>query len=213
MFFQISRSIFNGKTLLRTLMNLELRKYSLEGKVLDVGGGEKPSYFNFLKTGGSEIVNIDFKSDRGLNLDLEKDALPFRDGEIDKVLMFNILEHIYNYNHLISESYRVLKPGGGVLGFVPFLINYHPDPHDYFRYTKEALFKIFTSNRFEVIEIKEVGGGPFYVNYNNIAPSLPKFFRILLFPFYYLFDKFFLTFRPKARERFPLGFLFLLEKN
>ncbi|TSC61341.1 MAG: type 11 methyltransferase [Parcubacteria group bacterium Gr01-1014_107] len=193
-------------------MNWELRNHSVKGRVLDIGGGEEPSYFNFLNAEKAHIINIDFKNRGGLRVDLEKDVLPFENGQADYVLMFNILEHIYNYHFLVTECHRVLKKGGEALGFVPFLINYHPDPHDYFRYTKEALFKIFSSNHFEVKEIREVGLGPLAVNYNNLAPSLPKVLRILIFPFYYFLDKLFLRFRPKASERYPLGYLFVLRK-
>ena len=216
MLFRIIKGLYNKKSLLRTLMNLELANYSLSGKVLDIGGGVNPSYFNFLKKeNGVEIINIDFKSlDKiGKSINLEKDPLPYSDESVDRVLMFNILEHIYNYKYLLSEARRVLKSDGSILGFVPFMINYHPDPHDYFRYTKEALLKIFNETGFDDVVIKEVGLGPFAVNYNVFAAlPFPKIIKLLLFPFYYFVDKASLKMRPRLKERYPLGYMFILTK-
>ncbi len=196
-------------------MNLELTKYSVSGKVVDVGGGENPSYLGFLEAKDAEVTSIDLRRDEqsGARIDLETSCLPYDDDSVDDVLMFNILEHIYNHRHLIGESYRILKPGGRVLGFVPFLINYHPDPSDFFRYTKEALARIFAMGGFKIEIIKEIGRGPFAVNFNNLAPALPKVMGVIIFPVYYFMDWLFLKMRPKARERFPLGYFFELVKS
>ena len=101
MFLKIVKQILKGKSLLRTLMNLSLTEYYLRGKVLDVGGGSSPSYFKFIKNNtGAKIEGIDLKytnhSDRPI--DFESDELPYGDNAFNQVLMFNILEHIYNYN-------------------------------------------------------------------------------------------------------------------
>ena len=212
--FPIIRQLAKKKSLLRSLMNLEAGNYSVGGRVLDLGGGISPTYFNFLKKErGTEILNLDLKNneDEG-RIDFEKDNLPFTNDTIDNVLAFNLLEHIYNYRHLVSEAIRVLKTGGRMLGFVPFLINYHPDPNDYFRYTSESLQKIFTEASFKEIKIKVIGLGPLAVNFNILAPFLPVFLRCLLFPFYYCADKIILGLRPKMTERYPLGYFFELKK-
>ena len=212
--FPIIKQLAKKKSLLRSLMNLEAGNYSVGGRVLDLGGGVNPTYFNFLKKErGTEILNLDLKNneDEG-RIDFEKDNLPFTNDTIDNFLAFNLLEHIYNYRHLVSEAIRVLKTGGRMLGFVPFLINYHPDPNDYFRYTSESLQKIFTEASFKEIKIKVIGLGPLAVNFNILAPFLPVFLRCLLFPFYYCADKIILGLRPKMTERYPLGYFFELKK-
>lgn len=214
MFLKVIKEILKGKSLLRTLMNLELKNYKLEGRVLDIGGGKDPSYFNFLqKSGKVEVINAELEKGEGrVAIDLEKDNLPFIDSSIDRALMFNILEHIYNYNFLTSQVYRVLKPSGQVLGFVPFFINVHPDPHDYFRYTGEALEKIFSQAGFKKIKIKEIGRGPAAVNFNNIIFILPRIIRAIIFPFCYLVDWVIIKIRPEITKRYPLGYFFVLRK-
>jgi len=210
MIYQIIKGIAQGKSLVRTLMNLELKKYAISGKVMDVGSGENPSYYYFLKKyGNPEIINIDA---RHLDIDLEQDRLPAETESVDCVLMFNILEHIYNHGFLVKEAFRVLKQDGKVLGFVPFLINYHPDPHDYFRYTNEALNKIFAGVGFKEAQIKIIGRGPFAVNFNNIITLLPRVVGAVIFIVYYFFDWFLIKIKPKITERYPLGYLFLLTK-
>ena len=38
-----------GKSLMRILMNKELKNYNLSGKVVDVGGGKDNSFYNLCK--------------------------------------------------------------------------------------------------------------------------------------------------------------------
>lgn len=208
------KQIIRGKSLLRALMNIEASRYTLAGSVLDIGGGDEPSYHHFFKgLADCNLSNLDLYSQGELakKIDLEH-PLPFNDQAYDFVLMFNILEHIYNHQNLVKEASRVLKVDGQLIGFVPFLINYHPDPHDYFRYTKEALNKIFQEAGFKQIVIKEIGAGPWAANYNNLIFFLPTFLRVLVYPIYYLLDKVLLRLRPNFRHHFPLGYFFLLKK-
>lgn len=209
------KQIWMGKSLARALMNKEIAGYSVNGAVLDIGGGKSSDYLSFLSGAESaQVTVVDLLVNGPIkSINLEKDSLPFIDKAFDVVLLFNILEHIYNHQRVVKEAHRVLKQGGKIIGFVPFLVNYHPDPHDYFRYTKEALVKLFEDQGFSSVLVREVGGGPFLVNFNNICLSLPRVASVLLFPVYSVLDCLFLLFRPKARFRFPLGFLFSLEKN
>lgn len=214
MFF-IFKEILKKKSLARALFNAELPAISLRGRVLDVGGGRNQDYLEFLNRNmdvSVETVDIVLKQQGGKKADFEKDPLPFQVNVFDYILIFNVLEHIYNYHFLVRETHRVLKDGGRMVGFVPFLVPYHPDPRDYFRYTKEALQKILESDGFRDVHVKEVGRGPFAVNYNNLVLSLPLFVRVVILPLAYCADSVFLFFRPKAREKYPLGYLFTGKK-
>jgi len=95
------KEIYRGKSLLRTLMNLELKNHSISGKVLDVGGGVGPSYYRFLtKEPNTKVVTLDLEG--GTKIDLETDRLPYNDSAIDNILLVNIMEHIYNYDFLFQ---------------------------------------------------------------------------------------------------------------
>jgi SAM-dependent methyltransferase len=213
MFLKIAKETLKGKTIVRALMNLELSKYTLSGKVLDIGGGDNPSYFRFFKDGDFNLINIDSrKGDNRIEINLEKDKLPYDDNSANQVLILNVLEHIYNHKFVVGEIKRVLKNDGQIIGFVPFLVCVHPDPHDYFRYTGESLQKIFKEAGFNNIKIKEVGLGPFTAGFNTMAFIFPKFLRLFALPFYYFLDKLVLIVRPKFNKKFPLGYLFILRK-
>lgn len=214
MFRFLLREIKKRKSLARALMNYEVKNIDLDGEVIDIGGGKKDYYYKIFKSNKANISSVDIclSDDNKNKINLECDRLPFSDNYFDSALMFNVLEHIYNYNFLISETKRVLKNGGKIIGFVPFLVNYHPDPNDYFRYTKESLKKIFQENGFKLLEIKEVGLGPLSVNFNNLFLYLPVFLRVILFSLSYPFFIFSIFLRPIFKERYPLGYFFIFEK-
>ncbi len=217
---RVLRGIWRGDTLMRCMMHEALIGHTITGKVIDVGGGSgddihRPPYFHFLDAHGPvTLVNIDFASSQGAGhaIDLEKDPLPFADNSIDTVLAFNIFEHIYNHDFLASETYRVARPGAQLLGFVPFLINYHPHPHDFFRYTSEALIRLCGDAGWKDVHVEVVGGGIGNVNFNNIVLSLPRILRVPAYLFYGAFNWITLKMRPALRERFPLGYMFWAKK-
>ena len=206
----LTRKIYGGRTLVRILMNDGFRKFALKGKVVDVGGGRAPDYFKYFDTSGTTSIEPLDGSISGI--DFEKDPLPYANEAADSLVCANLLEHVYNHRFLVGEMYRILRPDGQLIGFVPFLVQYHPDPHDYFRYTKEALHRIFSDAGFKDIRVDNVGGGPFAANFNNIVISIPRQLATALFPFYWSLDTFFLKLRPKARERYPLGLIFSMKK-
>ncbi len=51
--------------------------------------------------------------------DLENDGLPFEDNFFDVIYSKSVIEHFYYPEKLVSEIYRVLKPGGLVITMCP----------------------------------------------------------------------------------------------
>lgn len=199
-------ALFRGQSLARILMNEALSRETIRGEVVDVGGGHHPDYFDFLRRAGEvhlEAVDASFSG-----IDFEKDPLPFTDAHADTVILCNVLEHMYDYRFLLRQVRRILKADGRLIGFVPFWVGYHPDPHDYFRYTGEALERLFVEEGFGHIEIRPVGGGPLLANFNTLVLSLPRALRPIAYLGYAAFDALFLALSPKSRERNPLGFFF-----
>ena len=206
----IVRELFAGKTLARVLMDEGLAAERVRGRVLDVGGGRHPDYFDYLQK--EHVTSIEPVDVSISGIDFEKDALPYADSAADTVVACNVLEHIYNHRFLLGEIRRVLKAGGTLVGFVPFWVGYHPDPHDYFRYTSEALTRLLKDAGFTDVRVRSVGGGPFLANFNTIMLSFPRVLRPILYLPYATLDAFFLKLRPKSRERNPLGFIFRATK-
>ncbi len=200
------KKLYAGQTLCRIRMNTGLARETIRGTVVDIGGGRSPDYFSYLKCEDGTTIEA---SDLSISpIDFEKDALPYASGSVDTALMCNILEHIYHHQHLLGEARRILRSDGTLIGFVPFWVGYHPDPHDYFRYTHEALQKMLAEAGFEDVKITRVGGGPFAANFNTIVLSFPRILRPLLFIPYIALDRLFLALRPASAVRFPLGYIF-----
>lgn len=197
--------LLRGKSLARIQMNDALRGIALTGKVVDVGGGRRPDYFSYFDT--KHVSSIEPVDGSLSQIDFEKDPLPYESGTVDTVVLCNTLEHVYNHNFLVQECARIMKPTGTLVGFVPFFVGYHPDPHDYFRYTKEALVRICEAH-FERVSVEEVGGGPFIASCNTVCLSFPKWLRPLLYVWHASLDALFLSIRPQARMRTPLGYVF-----
>lgn len=123
----------------RKLLYKELSNLSFNGKVLDLGGSTGSDY-HILIGGTHEIttVNINESHHHDLSFNLEE-KFSIEDGKYDTVLAINIMEHIFNYEQFLKEIYRVLKLGGTAVIAVPFLVQVHPSPHDYFRFSVESL--------------------------------------------------------------------------
>lgn len=72
--------------------------------------------------------------------DIQK--LPLPDASEDAIVCMSVLEHVENPFLAVSEMQRVLRPGGALLIYVPFLFYYHAENGyyaDYWRFTEEAL--------------------------------------------------------------------------
>jgi ubiquinone/menaquinone biosynthesis C-methylase UbiE len=79
----------------------------------------------------SEVHGIDLNDERlgvamsrGLKtykLNLETEALPFADNEMDFLTSFGVLEHLNYYDNAISEAHRVLKKDGYAFLSIPNL--------------------------------------------------------------------------------------------
>jgi hypothetical protein len=122
------------------------------------------------------------------------------------------MEHIFNHQHLANEVVRITKPGGKVIGFVPFLMWYHPDHHDYYRYTHEALEKIFAAAGASKIQIESIAYGPFTAAAQMITQSFPAVLAPAVFTLFYALDSLYLVLRPKRGKNFALGYFFILQK-
>lgn len=201
------KSLWSGKTMVRIALDYRLSKEILEGIVLDLGSGGSDQYTKYIpRKVNTQLVGIDQK--KGDYIDFEKDLLPYDDNSQKTILLLNVLEHIYNYGHLLKELYRIQAKQGLLIGFVPFLKWYHPDPEDYFRYTHTTLKKILKDAGYTNIKIETLYIGPYTTAFDMVLPTVPKFMRPFFFIPCYLLDFLFRKLRNEGAKRYVLGYYF-----
>lgn len=83
--------------------------------------------------------------------------LPFLTGFFDTVLMLDVLEHLPRPANAMSETARILKPGGLLILSVPFLYPLHDEPLDFHRWTRHGLDQMADQYGLRVIESRSVG--------------------------------------------------------
>lgn len=160
MFNFIYLFVFKNISIVRYLMHKELNKFNFLEPVIDIGAGKQSYLSDFSikkKLNNIKIVTIDRIYNSDIISDLEKD-LPLNSDYYKTVLLLNVLDLVYNYDILVAEIYRILKTKGKLFIWVPFLINIHNDPVDYFRFTDNGLKNILRDANFKQFEIQPIGG-------------------------------------------------------
>lgn len=208
----IAKELLKGRSLLRAYLNLRLTEETLRGDTINVGGGSGHEYYELPIPRADDVTfkNLDVKT--GETIDFERDHLPAATGQYDTVLFLNVMEHIFNHQHIANEVVRITKPGGQMIGYVPFLMWFHPDHKDFFRYTHEALEIIMERTGATDVKIEAIARGPFVAAQHMIYHLMPKVLRPVLFLPVYVLDQLFLKFQNKPDDRYALGYMFIVRK-
>ena len=104
-----------------------------------------------------DAVHMDLDAFPGVDVIGDATNLPFQNEAFDGVICEVVLEHVFKAHRVISETFRVLKPGGACFFIVPFLFPYHGHPADYRRWSLEGLKSDFSE--FGCLETG-IHGGP-----------------------------------------------------
>ena len=115
----------------------------VEGRVLDVGCGDRP-YAPLLRD--AEVVGFDVPGNPHADLHGSIDAIPVEDASFDVVLCLQVLEHVPDPAAAVRELRRVVRPGGRVLLTTHGVYPYHPNPEDLWRWTHAGLERLFRNN-------------------------------------------------------------------
>lgn len=216
----VLKEAVRGKAVSRTMGNLFWQGLEpLSGTVLDIGGGGgRASHYRFIPIAkGTKLRTADVISRPNTDfvLDITKERVPLPDNSQDVVFLFNILEHINAHDRVLSEVRRLLRKGGKLIGSIPFLVNVHPDPHDFVRFTDEALRELFVKNGFSVVALEPIGRGPFLAAYEQLDSLIPSVFHAIFLPCVWLADSIVQRLRPHRdfRAIFPLAYNFIVEKS
>lgn len=129
-------------------------------RVLDAGSGNAPyrPLFAHCAYTTHDWAASPHPGARSADVVADLTALPLDDDTFDVVLCTEVLEHVGEPQAALGEIARVLRPGGRLLLTVPFVMELHEEPHDYFRYTPHALRRLLTDSGFEAIEVRPLTG-------------------------------------------------------
>ena len=137
------------------------RQYCLEAtQIRQYWGVDYPAWQNNLMKGdaltsASGFVKVLYRH-RPARPDVWGDGceLGIRDGSIDTVLSFGVLEHIEKYEAYIRECIRVLRDGGCMIMTIPFLYQAHGGDDardDFVRWTRWGIEKALVSKGLSIV--------------------------------------------------------------
>jgi len=104
-----------------------------------------------------KITNVDIFPYENVNICCDINNIPLAKASVDVVINIAVLEHVTSPENVVNEIYRILKTGGIVYTYFPFMQPYHASPYDYSRRTIEGL-KIL-HKMFDIKELR-IGAGP-----------------------------------------------------
>jgi len=138
-----------------------------KGTLIDIGCGSKP-FKDDISRRIQDYIGIDIptkikrtnESERSEEIDIYADLLklPIKSNSVDTVFSSFVIEHVYSYETLFEEVYRVLKKDALFVLVSPLMSILHERPYDYFRFTEYALKKIGPQFKFKTIKIVPLGG-------------------------------------------------------
>lgn len=137
-------------------------------RLLDIGAGAgtHTAAFNKLGLRASGITKQD--------VNLESGMIPYRDNSFDVVFCKSVLEHIRNTNSVMTETLRVLKPGGMAIFMTPdWETDYKffwDDPTHIKPFTKKGLLSALMLYGFTDIDCKHFWALPFLWRYPFLEP-------------------------------------------
>jgi SAM-dependent methyltransferase len=131
----------------------------IKGRVLDFGCGSKPYENLFVKAQSYTGVDIEVSGhqhiDSKVDVYYDGKTLPFGDSQFDAVVSFEVFEHVFNLDEILSEVHRVTKDSGLLLFSVPFAWEEHEVPYDYARYTSFAIEHLLSMHGYDVVAIRK----------------------------------------------------------
>jgi len=182
----------------------KLKIIASQKEILDIGGGVRLSkelikYKDWFNNSHYQVLD----NNPQVKPDILADAhnIPLKGSSVDAVICKSVLEHVINPQKVMEEIYRILKPSGYCLIYVPFIYPYHGNKiyKDYFRFTKDGVELLI--NKFSHKEMVTMRG-----SLESICYFLPNFvYQILKFPARYLDNIF-----KKSNQ--TSGFLIFLRK-
>jgi len=194
-----------------------LSSLSLEGTVLDVGGSKKSGYHELIKGNHTyHVINLDPLCEPDTFVDIET-PFPFSDESFNHSICLNVLEHVFEFEHVFREQVRCVKKGGTMIFATPMVYHIHGSPDDYMRYTASSYERLAKKYDCTIVSLEPIGYGLFSLLFQTLEASTPRgFIRESLKKLAIATDKLLVRFFKKyatLKDRIPLGYFVLLKRN
>lgn len=194
-----------------------LSDVTLDGVILDVGGGRKSDYHQLIK--GSHtffVINLDPNSDPDVFVDIEK-PFPLETEKYDHAICLNVMEHIFEFDHVFREQLRCVKKGGNLIFATPMVYHIHGSPDDYLRYTASSYRRLAEKYNCEIVQLTPIGTGLCSLIFQTIEGGIPRgllrrFGKSLAVKSDFVLNKISKKYRVMT-ERVPLGYFVILKKS
>ena len=136
------------------VMNMGVKKFIREyinGKdvvAFNIGAGNTNLHEN--------ITNIDLHKYNNVDMTADILNLPVKNDSVDVIMNIAVLEHVSSPEKAVMEFHRILKDGGVVYCYFPFMQGLHASPFDCSRRTLEGMRILFKD--WEILEIRDATG-------------------------------------------------------
>jgi SAM-dependent methyltransferase len=117
-----NKSVWNSKRLLRniyfTFYNqiIQLISPSIKGKIVELGSG-----IGNLKSAIPHAICTDLFPNPWVDLVCSAYAMPFENGSVSHLVLFDVFHHLERPNAFFKEAHRVLTRDGRVIIFEPYI--------------------------------------------------------------------------------------------
>ena len=127
-------------------------------RMLDLGCGDRP-YEPLFRGHVETYIGVDYRAGPGVDVVAQAESLPFPDATFDCVICSQVLEHADDPAAVIRETSRVLRPCGVAFVSTHGVVNYHPNPDDFWRWTHTGLNRLLELNgHWSTVEVIPNGG-------------------------------------------------------
>ncbi len=106
--------------------------------------------------GRQDVINVDIFPFAEADVVADVKDVPLIDGCADLIVSVASLEHVADPARVVAEMRRLLKPGGELFCFVPFMQPFHAAPADFTRWTAPGCAGLFGA--FDGVRVETAAG-------------------------------------------------------
>jgi SAM-dependent methyltransferase len=129
--------------------------------LLDYGCGSAPYeglFLKYIKTYLKADIKPDAKGENFVKVQSDSSKIELPENSVDIVFSTQVLEHVNDPENYLKEAWRVTREDGLLVLSTHGRWMYHPDPQDFWRWTKDGLVRTIEKGGWHVEELRPVMG-------------------------------------------------------